>query len=579
MTRTYKALTFLIAITLFFGCKKDSETFIPNDEKEHSTSIIGFVNDQNNQPVSNAIVAFDGKTATTDQYGYYEFNDVRVGSQHNFLTIKKGGYFDGCRTFRTNNNSKISLESQLVRAEFKNTFSSSTSATITEGDVQLVFQPNTIVTDKDKNNYSGEVQVAVYHIDPTTSASRLQMPGDLTSVTSDGELQTLTSFGMVYVRLQSPSGEKLQIKPGETVELSASIPVDLLSDAQNEIPMWSFDNSSGAWVEEGTAQKVGSRYVANVSHFSCWNYDYNEPSVVVCGRLVDQNGDPISKAHLLISELPSGWGGHGYVNGDGTFCGRVTKGKKLYVFIINHNPNCANRRIKVGEIGPFNVDTKIGDIKADLSKYIQSLKVIGEFEDCNGAKIQNGFAKVDGVTFTITSGKVNGVIPYCGNIPSSVTVNTVDRKNLKTNDFTGTVVNDTLNLGLVTICGAKADFIQVKSSNLNYDEVFLDNVFVGFSADSSHLSGNLPGWKSWITLQYDNGGLDQGTFTVDQAQLQLGENNGATGYPKYYFDGTGSITITKNQTDKVYEGSYSVTVTEEGTTTTETFTGNFRKKY
>ena len=80
------------------------------------------------------------------------------------------------------------------------------------------------------------------------------------------------------------SGEKLQLKTGKTAEIAAQIPAKILGEAPSEIAMWYFDNGLGLWKEEGKAKKENGKYIANVSHFSCWNYDYYLPSIILSGQ-------------------------------------------------------------------------------------------------------------------------------------------------------------------------------------------------------------------------------------------------------------------------------------------------------
>lgn len=579
-----KLYPLLVIAMLMVGCKKDSETFIATSEDQHSAAIIGVVTDVNRSPISNAVVQYDGHSTVTDQHGYFSFENAQVGSEHNFLTVSQTGYFTASKTFRTNTSGDITLETQLVKSDFAHSFMSSTPSTVTEGGVKLVFPANSIVRDNDKSPYSGEVLVAVAPINPTTYSGVSQMPGDLTSINANNELETVKSFGMVYVNLQSPSGEKLQVKPGEYVEMTSDIPADMLADAPNEVTLRSFNNTKGLWEEEGTATRNGNQYVGQVGHFSCWNYDLSDPSVAVWGRVVDENGKPISHAHLIFSTTPDGWGSNGFVSSHGTFSARVPKGKTLYASVLaSVEGGCGFERFSLGKVGPYSASTIVGDLmfKPPTTSSKSALKITGSFTDCNGNLIKKGYAQVHGQYYTITSGKLNATQWHC-NLPQSVGVYAVNLSDLQTIEYTASVTSNKLDLGTVKVCQTESDYVQVKSTGLNYDELFLKDVSISFPVDSNFLSATstIPEAQGFMFIRFDNGGADEGTFNLIGGSVNLSSYNNDPAYPKTYTrDVSGSITITKNQTSKVYEGTYTVTAKTSDLSDTKTFTGKFRRKY
>ena len=92
---------------------------------------------------------------------------------------------------------------------------------------------------------------------------------------------------MMAVELQGASGESLNIAEGSTATLTFPIPQEILGNAPAEIPLWSFNENLGLWVEESVASLQGSNYVGEVSHFSFWNCDAPFELVELSFQLVD----------------------------------------------------------------------------------------------------------------------------------------------------------------------------------------------------------------------------------------------------------------------------------------------------
>jgi hypothetical protein len=80
----------------------------------------------------------------------------------------------------------------------------------------------------------------------------------------NGARVTLASFGMMAVELESASAEKLQIKSGSVATLTTPIPASAQANAPATIALWSVNEQTGIWKEEGTATKNGNVYVGDV---------------------------------------------------------------------------------------------------------------------------------------------------------------------------------------------------------------------------------------------------------------------------------------------------------------------------
>ena len=91
------------------------------------------------------------------------------------------------------------------------------------------------------------------------------------------------------VEMVDDAGNKLQLASGQPAILTFTIPDTLLSLAPASIPLWYFNDSSGRWIQQGTAVKQGNTYVGQVGHFTYWNCDAPMGTVNFKVHVVDQS--------------------------------------------------------------------------------------------------------------------------------------------------------------------------------------------------------------------------------------------------------------------------------------------------
>jgi len=221
--------------------------------------------------------------------------------------------------------------------------------------VSINFPENSVKDESTGDLYTGQVEVYIKHI----GTDEFSMPGDLTAINQNDELEILHSYGMVFVEMYAEDGRKLNIADGMTASMTYEIPADLLSNAPESIKMWWYDYDAGVWREGGEATREGSKWIGEVSHFSCWNFNLNVPSVVVTGQIVQSNG---GQSKFYVSFLnEDGKGGRGSANTDGSFSGRVEAGVPLEFTIRYQEANC-DTIVYQEIVGPFDQDINLGEI-------------------------------------------------------------------------------------------------------------------------------------------------------------------------------------------------------------------------
>ncbi|RYY19638.1 MAG: hypothetical protein EOO04_21605, partial [Chitinophagaceae bacterium] len=296
--------------TLFYSCKKDDnnphQPNLPDLQSRISSSVSGFVTDENNLPVQGATVQVGTNTASTDEYGYFSFTDVQVVKNAALVTVTHSGYFKGMRTYIAEAGKPVIVRIKLLPKTNLGTIDAATGGSTTAVDGLKVELPANAVVDGSGAAYTGPVTVSAKWLNPEAADFAQIMPGDLRALNTSGEMRTLLSYGMAAVELTGSGGQTLQIADGKKSTVSFPLPSTLQGPAPASIPLWHFDEEKGLWIEEGSATKVGDKYVGEVSHFSFWNCDIPVDFIQFNLTVLDTDGEPVpyARVHLRTLSLP-----------------------------------------------------------------------------------------------------------------------------------------------------------------------------------------------------------------------------------------------------------------------------------
>ena len=130
---------------------------------------------------------------------------------------------------------------------------------------------------------SGAVDIALTPVD-VTQPNAGGFPGRFDGIKADGVTTPIVSLGTVEFVLTA-AGQKVQLAAGKTATIEIPIYATTLLDGSTiavgaSVPLWSLDEASGNWIQEGTGTVVASAASpsglalrAAVGHFSWWNAD------------------------------------------------------------------------------------------------------------------------------------------------------------------------------------------------------------------------------------------------------------------------------------------------------------------
>ncbi len=277
-------------------------------------ALSGIVRDASGTPIEGVSIVSGSSAATTNTDGFFEFDQIQVVSVQNDRSVvrfSKAGYFDVVRSMDADDDDADGASWEVVMCKKENndftsikTYSSSSDQTLQAGEMKIDMPQDGYKVDGTGLSYTGKVKSEMVYLDPNNERFSEMMPGgDLAAVRSDNSSAQLVSYGMTDLNMYAENGDKLQLKDGSKAKLTFPIPAGMDKNPPASIPLWSFNEKTGLWEEEGSAQLQGNVYVGEVAHFSWVNLDYPEKQGTVYGYVKDDTGKVLPGVRLSIGQL------------------------------------------------------------------------------------------------------------------------------------------------------------------------------------------------------------------------------------------------------------------------------------
>ena len=334
MRRKIHSLTFvfmalLMMLMTFASCSKIQDLLNEGDDDDddgginppelvegrmEDIALSGIVRDASGTPIEGVSIVSGSSAATTNTDGFFEFDQIQVVSVPNDRSVvrfSKAGYFDVVRSMDADDDAADGASWEVVMCRKENndftsikTYSSSSDQTLQAGEMKIDMPQDGYKVDGTGAGYTGKVKSEMVYLDPNNERFSEMMPGgDLAAVRSDNSSAQLVSYGMTDLNMYAENGDKLQLKDGCKAKLTFPIPAGMDKNPPASIPLWSFNEKTGLWEEEGSAQLQGNVYVGEVAHFSWVNLDDPEKQGTVYGYVKDDTGKVLPGVRLNIGQL------------------------------------------------------------------------------------------------------------------------------------------------------------------------------------------------------------------------------------------------------------------------------------
>lgn len=326
---TFMFMALLMMLMTFASCSKLQDLLNEGDDDDddgginppelvegrmEDIALSGIVRDASGTPIEGVSIVSGSSVATTNTDGFFEFDQIQVVSVQNDRSVvrfSKAGYFDVVRSMDADDDAADGASWEVVMCRKENndftsikTYSSSSDQTLQAGEMKIDMPQDGYKVDGTGASYTGKVKSEMVYLDPNNERFSEMMPGgDLAAVRSDNSSAKLVSYGMTDLNMYAENGDKLQLKEGSKAKLTFPIPAGMGENPPASIPLWSFNEKTGLWEEEGSAALQGNVYVGEVTHFSWVNLDYPEEQGTVYGYVKDDTGKVLPGVRLNIGQL------------------------------------------------------------------------------------------------------------------------------------------------------------------------------------------------------------------------------------------------------------------------------------
>ncbi len=567
----------LCFLTIAISSCRKNDTLPTNETVDDATTVTatikGVVVNENEVPVIGATVTLGNNTVTTNATGAFEFRNKTMSANNAHIKVAKSGYFNGNRTMMISAGRTHLTRIKLIPKPITGTVNAASGGAVNLASGGKVTFPANAFIDASGAAYTGTVNVSMAWINPTANDLAQTMPGDLRGINTIGGERALETYGMLGVEITNTSGQQIKLGAGKTAELRFPIPAALLASAPLSIPLWDFDEASGRWKEEGTANKVGSEYVGNVSHFSFWNCDVPANFVNLCVTVLSPNNQPLNNVPVRIRKANSpAVTATGYTDSAGVNCGAVFKNEPLILEVLDR---CGNV-VYTQNIGPYSSNASV-TVTATIPA-ANMLTLTGTLLNCSNAPVTTG-----SVLITTTGGhsynaavNASGVFTVsllnCNNSIINYTVQGVDNATLQFSAPTaGSGSSGSTALGNIVACGTTAsEYIQATVDGVPFAWIKPIDSVGGFNGGGA----TLPTFAASCNM-FGNNGATGGTNGSNNITTLFSYNNVAGIYPiQTCFLGyrVGNVSNTSQQ---INSASPQVNLTTVGASGTGFLIGNY----
>ncbi|PJB40182.1 MAG: hypothetical protein CO108_15540 [Deltaproteobacteria bacterium CG_4_9_14_3_um_filter_63_12] len=310
------------------------------------TGVFGQVRDLSGAPVAGAKVMIGAASATTDAAGQYA---LRTSAGQTVVRFEASGFVDTVERVLVTADNVSGLDAVLLPEAAGQSLDAAAGGTIDGTRGAQLKAPAGAFVDKSGGAVSGEVMVHLTPLDPGVAAELAAAPGDLTAVDDSGAGQILESLGMLDVSVKQ-DGNRLDIAPGATIEIRVPAPAGVAAPP-DEIPLWSFDESAGRWLEEGVAtyDAASGGYTATIEHLSWWNCDQVGSATCIGGCVEDENGNPVPGAGIVATGVDYIGMSDATAGADGCFQLAVRKSSTIAVTAYHAAGGGQQREVSSGE--------------------------------------------------------------------------------------------------------------------------------------------------------------------------------------------------------------------------------------
>jgi len=285
-------------------------------------AISGRVVDSDGNPLASTTVVMPGQgTITSNEQGYFYADNV-AAAKNLTVTSTAPGYASTVGLARVDGDREHFVQLTMLANDVVQPIDAQADNIISgPSGLRAKFAAGTLV---DGSGYpvAGTVNVALTAVNVADPKELRAVPGNFEAVQQNKSETILQSFGMVEISVDDGLGHECNLAPGSTAELQIPIPPERRAKAPQDMGLYSFDETSGKWIEEGRMilSPDGSFYTATVSRLSWWNCDDPFPPTTseISVRVMDTMGNSLPDALVSLTGTSISTASEDYTSTNGT---------------------------------------------------------------------------------------------------------------------------------------------------------------------------------------------------------------------------------------------------------------------
>jgi hypothetical protein len=230
---------------------------------------------------SGALVSVEGTNISglADANGDVRLSPLPSGKTYTLKFIKDG-FTEQFKPVNIPLNTKtVMLKAQMLALEaFQTLASAQAGGNLVGKDGAKISLPASAIVDSKGQAVTGPIQISLTPVNVLTDAVG-GFPGAFEGIAEGGTRSAIESYGTTYFELRQ-NGQKLNLAPGKTAVIELPMYVSEGVTLGDTIPLWSLNETTALWQQEGTGFVVASANSptgfalrGTVSHFSPWNAD------------------------------------------------------------------------------------------------------------------------------------------------------------------------------------------------------------------------------------------------------------------------------------------------------------------
>ena len=282
--------------------------------------LLGSVRDTNGNLIAGVTVDVLGSSNELDAPADYVTNTDETGQfvvsadadTERVLVLRKTGYADQVVPVRFLDGS-APLNVVMIQRGVVQIVDADIGGVVVGSDGATVVVVPSMFVDASGESVTGDIEVIVTPLDVSNKALLAAFPGAFYGVSGEGsEINIIATLGTTEFTF-TQNGQPLTVRPKSRVDIilpiynSVNPGTGLEIVVNDSIALWSLNESTGIWEQEGEGTVIGSAdsptglaLAAGVSHFSWWNVDV---SILPSGLEVQVNTPLLSDGTEIASDI------------------------------------------------------------------------------------------------------------------------------------------------------------------------------------------------------------------------------------------------------------------------------------